>query len=161
MMEQVRRRTLELVSRLDQETLDWEGPDGMENAIGSLLYHIALVEMSWLFLDIFEKDFPPEVKADFQHEMADAEGRLTRVPGVPLADHLGRLERSRAIFLEKFRAISPGEWRRLRHPSDVDYAVTPEWTVFHLIEHEAGHAFQISALKARSTRLFARPVPSS
>lgn len=89
MMEQVRRRTLELVAGLDQETLDWEGPDGGENAIGSLLYHIALVEMSWLFLDIFEQEFPPEVKADFPHEMADDASRLARVPGVPLAEHLG------------------------------------------------------------------------
>jgi hypothetical protein len=25
--------------------------------------------------------------------------------------------------------------------------------VFHLVEHEAGHAFQISSLKARGTRM--------
>ena len=74
-MEEVRRRTLDLVKGLDQQTLDWEGPDGRENAIGSLLYHIALVEMSWLFLDILEQDLPPPVKADLPHEMA-SQGRL-------------------------------------------------------------------------------------
>lgn len=50
-MNEVRRRTLRLVDALDQRVLDWEGPDGRENAIGTLLYHIALVEMSWLFMD--------------------------------------------------------------------------------------------------------------
>jgi len=40
-LEEVRRRTLRLVEGLDQRTLDWEGPDGRENAIGSLLYHIS------------------------------------------------------------------------------------------------------------------------
>ena len=80
---------------------------------------------------------------------------MARVLGVPLADHLGRLERSRAIFLDAFRGMSLDDWRRLRAPGDVDYHVTPEWAVFHLVEHEAGHAFQISALKARSARFFA------
>ena len=47
-MNEVRRRTLRLVDALDQRVLDWEGPDGRENAIGTLLYHIALVEMSWV-----------------------------------------------------------------------------------------------------------------
>lgn len=31
----------------------------------------------------------------------------------------------------------------------------PEWAAFHLVEHEAGHAFQISSLRARGTRMLA------
>lgn len=89
--------------------------------------------------------------------MSDAKGRLTSVLGVPLADHLARLERSRVIFLDAFRSMSLDEWRRIRKPpDDVDYEVSPQWAVFHLVEHEAGHAFQVSSLKARSTRLFGR-----
>jgi len=49
-LQDVRRRyTLRLVKDLDERLVDWEGPDGQENAIGSLLYHIALVEMDWLY----------------------------------------------------------------------------------------------------------------
>ncbi len=59
-MNAVRRRTLRLVEGGDQRTLDWEGPDGRENAIGSLLYHIALVEMGWLYGDVMQRDnLPP------------------------------------------------------------------------------------------------------
>ncbi|MGQ0548348.1 MAG: DinB family protein [Armatimonadota bacterium] len=152
-----RRRTLKLVKGLDQRTLDWEGPDGLENAIGSLLYHIAAVEMSWLFMDVLQQDFPTTVKADFPHDVRDAAGRLTRVLRLSLADHTGRLERSRAVFLAAFRGMSREDWSRLRSPADVDYQVTPEWAVFHLVEHEAGHAFQISALKARAARHFVSP----
>jgi hypothetical protein len=43
---------------LDQQTLDWQGLDRSENSIGSLLYHIALVEMSWLFMDLLEDELP-------------------------------------------------------------------------------------------------------
>jgi len=106
-------------------------------------------------IDIQEEEFPPAVRADFPYPMSDGEGRLTRVLDVPLAEHLGRLERSRAILLKAFRGMLPDEWRRPRHPGDVDYEVTPEWAVFHLVEHEAGHAFQISSLKARVARFFA------
>jgi uncharacterized damage-inducible protein DinB len=152
-MEEVRRRTLDSVKGLDQQTLDWEGPDDQENAIGSLLYHIALVEMSWLYMDILEQDLPPPVKADFPHDMA-SQGRVTRVPSVPLAGHLERLNRSRGVFLEAFRSMSLDDWGRLRSPGNVDYKVTPAWAVFHLVEHEAGHAAQIGALKARAARFF-------
>lgn len=150
-LEAVRRRTLDVVNGLDQRTLDWEGPDGRENAIGSLLYHIALVEMSWLFMDIQERDFPASVKADFPHEMA-TEGRITPVTSVPLAEHVGRLTRSRSVFLEAFRGMSLDDWERLRSPEDAGYTVTPAWAVFHLVEHEAAHAAQISATKARAAR---------
>lgn len=154
-LEEVRARTHRLIDGLDQRTLDWEGADGQENAIGSLLYHIAYVEMGWLFIDILGKPFPPQVSKDFPHKRDEGHGRLSRVLGVSLADHLGRLKRSRTIALDTLREIPIEDWRRLRHPSGEDYELTPEWAVFHLVEHEAGHAFQISSLKARATRLFA------
>ncbi len=157
-MNEVRRRTLRLIEGVDQRTLDWEGPDGRENAIGSLLYHIAMVEMGWLYADVMgREDFPPTLKPDFPFKMTEADRHLTRVLDVPLATHVARLNRSRDVFLEEWRAISIDDWRRLRRPSDfetVNYELTPEWAVFHLVEHEAGHAFQISSLKARARRSF-------
>lgn len=156
-LQDVRRRyTLRLVKDLDERLVDWEGPDGQENAIGSLLYHIAHVEMGWLFGDLLlQPDFPERVKPDFPYPSRGPDKRLTPVLGESLKSHLGRLTRSREVFLETFREIPAEEWRRLRHPEGEDYAVTPEWAVFHLVEHEAGHAFQISSLKARGTRMLA------
>lgn len=151
-MQETRRKTLELVQGLDQATLDWKGPDGRENSIGSLLYHLALVEMSWLHFDLLlRQDFPPEVKSDLPFEMGSAAHKgLTHVPDIALEEHLGRLERSRAIFLEAFRGMTLDDWRRLRHfGGDADH-VSPEWVVFHLVEHEAGHACQISSLRRRA-----------
>ncbi len=153
-MQEVRRQTLTLAANLDQAALEWRGPDGRENAIGTLLYHIALVETSWLFLDILEEvEFPASVKADFPFDMGSVEGGLTAVSGVALDEHLGRLERSRTVFLDAFRGMTLDDWRRSRSPDGVDYEVTPAWAVFHLVEHEASHAGQIGALKARHRRL--------
>ena len=154
-LQQVRRRTLRLIEGLGQRTLDWEGPDERENAIGTLLYHIAHVEMGWLFGDLLlQPDLPEHVKADFLFPSRGPDKRLTPVLGESLESHLGRLARSRKVFLETFKEVSAEEWRRLRSPEGEDYSVTPEWVVFHLVEHEAGHAFQISSLKARAARRF-------
>jgi len=131
-----------------------------ENAIGSLLYHIALVEIGWLYRDVKQMtELPPSVKSYFPFPSREPDrNHLTRVLGMPLAEHVGRLDRSREVFLRELEEIPLDEWRRLRRPPDfeeVNYEVTPEWAVFHLVEHEAGHAFQISSLKARGTRMLA------
>jgi hypothetical protein len=153
-LEEVRCLTLSLVQGVDQRTLDWEGPDGRENSIGSLLYHIAVSEMRWLFLGILRRDFPLAAGAGLQHR--DGRGRLTPVLGVPLADHLVCLRCSREFLLEALRPMSLAEWRRpCSPPCREGCEFTPEWAVFHLVEHEAGHAFQISGLKARAARVFA------
>jgi len=151
-LQDVRRITLGAVAGIDAATLDWRGPEGRENSIGSLLYHVAMVEMSWLFLDVLcEPSFPDDVKADFPFDMASNRG-LTQVKGVAFEDHLARLERSRAVFLERLRGMTLDDFRHLRVPDEVDYEVTPEWAVYHLVEHEAGHAYQMRSLKRRGAK---------
>jgi uncharacterized damage-inducible protein DinB len=153
-MEEVRRRTFNLVKGLDQRALDWEGPDGRENAIGSLLYHIADVEMWWLHAAVLHTPISVGVAGLFPFAPRDAHGRLARVLGVPREDHRHRLRRVRRILLDAFRGMSVRHFRKLRTSKTYPRAVAPEWVVFHLVEHEAGHAFQISALKARAARYF-------
>lgn len=154
-LETARRQTVRMVAGVDQATLDWQGPDGLDNAIGSLLYHIGRIEMNWLFLDVLARALPPVVAADFPLEAGSPGSGLVRVLGVPLAEHLARLERSRGLLLQTFRHMTLDDWRRPRRPGDADYEVTPEWAVFHLVEHEAGHAYQISSIKRRAARLLA------
>jgi uncharacterized damage-inducible protein DinB len=158
-LEQVRHRyTLRTLEHLDERLVDWEGPDGHENAIGSLLYHIADVEMGWLWGEIKGlTECPLEVQQLLDVDCPALDGkRLPRVLGVPLSEHIDRLGRSREILLEEFAGMTLEGWRQLRvEPFSKEYEVTAEWVVFHLVEHEAAHAAQISALKARGTRLLA------
>ena len=152
-LEEVRRKTIETVADCEQACLDWCGPDGSENPIGALLYHVGLVEMSWLYLDLLRTELPPDVKALFPWPSRDEAKRLTRVPGRSAAQRLETLATSRKILLEVLGGIDAAEWRRLRTPIDgLDYETNPEWVVFHLIEHEAGHTAQMASLKARWSR---------
>ena len=148
-LEDARRITHQTVDGLDRAALDWRGVDGSENSIGSLLYHVAGVEMGWLFIDVLGCGLPPEVQADLPFE-AWTDGRLTHVGGLPLEEHLGRLDRTRRVFLDHLRRMDLAEFRRVRAPENEDYEVTPEWVVYHLIKHEIGHAYQMRSLKRRA-----------
>lgn len=148
-MEETRRGLLHTVRDLDQATLDWRGGAGADNSIGSLLYHIALVELSWLYEDTLLVDPPEHILALLPHPSRDAQGRLQHVPAETLAQHLDRLARARAEFMRAMTGMSEADWHTLREPPETDYACAPAWVVFHLVEHEAGHLFQIREILRR------------
>ena len=148
-MEEARRGLLRTITGLDQDALDWRGRDGSDNSIGSLLYHVALVEMSWLYDDILLTNPPGDVAALLPYDHRTADGRLAVVAGVPLAEHLERLAHTRAMFLELMTPMTLEDWHTVREPDGEDYACSPAWVVYHLVEHEAGHLFQIREVKRR------------
>jgi len=124
------------------------------NSIGTLLYHIAAIEIDWLYADVLEgKSWPPEVEALFPYDVRDEQGRLIAVPGLSLEDHVRRLDAVRSIFLASFRGMSIDEFRRVRHFADYD--VTPEWVIHHLMQHEAEHRGQIGELRIRAEQALA------
>ena len=140
-LEEARGRTRAAVKGIDQATLDWQPPRG-SNGIGTLLYHIALIEADWLSVEVREEaTYPPELLALFPHDVHDAAGRLTVVTGLDLAAHLARLGAVRAQLLATFSAMSLDGFRRLR--ALPEYDVTPQWVVHHLLQHEAEHRGEI------------------
>ena len=126
--------------------LDWTPPAG-GNSIGTLLYHVALIEADWLLAEVLElADFPPDVLALFPLDVRDEGGGLTPCFGLDLAAHLARLEATRARLLATFRPMDVAEFRRIRQlPA---YDVTPEWVLHHLLQHEAEHRGEIGLIRA-------------
>ena len=145
-LEDTRHETLKSLDGLSDEDLD-SLPQGANNTIGALLYHIAIVEVGWLFFQVLEgkKPFPQGFGALFPADAVHEREQLTHLQGASLQDYLQRLEKVRASLLEEFRANSIEEFRRLRYLPEEN--VTPEGVLHHLIQHEAEHRGQVQTLR--------------
>jgi uncharacterized damage-inducible protein DinB len=140
-LEDVRSKLLERLDGISQTMLDAriEG----STSIGSLLYHIASVEAGWLHYDILGTSLPPEIETLFPVEPWSEDGVLTHIEGQSIDEHLHRLSTVRQVFLSHFKPITLTDWHTPRANAEEGYDVTPEWVVYHLIEHEAQHRGQI------------------
>jgi uncharacterized damage-inducible protein DinB len=148
-LEDTRERTERSLEGIDRAAIDWCAPEG-GNTIGTVLYHIAAIEVDWLYAEVLQCGFPPQVESLFPYDVRDDQGRLVAVQNVSLEEHLERLSTTRAILLASFRDMDVEEFRRLRHLPR--YSVTPEWVLHHLMQHEAEHRGQIQELRARAER---------
>lgn len=147
-MEDTRRRTLEAIDGVTPEEIDW-APPGLANAIGTLLYHIALIETDYLCIDILGMDgYLPELEALLPYPDRDESGALTQVTGVSLDEHLARLQTVRRHFLERVSLLTADDMATPRELPAWSYAITPAWTLHHLMQHEAEHRGEITSLRA-------------
>ena len=82
-----RARTLKTVGRI----VDLDAVNVGRHSAGTLLYHVALIELDWLYADVLEKsedDFPAEARDWFPLDAREEEGHLSAVTGEPLERHL-------------------------------------------------------------------------
>src|SRR5215210_7808673 len=71
-----RRRTHELLHDLPVAAIDWQ-PAESAQSIGSILYHIALIEADWLYTEVLEQAYPDQIAAVFPYDARDQQGLLT------------------------------------------------------------------------------------
>lgn len=138
-LEDVRRTILERISGLSQSELDTKLYGG--HSIGSLLYHIALIEADWFYEEVLGGEWNPKIRSLLPLEDRNIDDTLTNIEGQVLDEHLHRLKSVRDELLTHFRSMDLQDWRKPR--SLTHYDVTPEWVIYHLIEHESHHRGQI------------------
>ena len=147
LLEDTRRETKEeALAGLAPAALDWTPPQS-QNSIGTLLYHIALIELDWLYTEALESQpWPEELKPLFALSDRDAHKRLSPLRGETLEEHLHRLDLVRQHLLTAFRGMTLEEFRRPHlFPQ---YRVTAEWVLQHVIQHEGEHRGQIQLLRS-------------
>lgn len=142
-LQDARQRTIKTLKGASDRITNWCLPEESHD-VGSLLYHIAAIELSWLFEEILEKPIPPEAEQYFPHPVRDEQGQLFRVRETSLKDHLQRLAYVRDLLVDALKGMSVEEFRRPRHLQEYD--VTPEWVLHHLRQHEAEHRGEIARL---------------
>jgi uncharacterized damage-inducible protein DinB len=145
LLEGARGRLKETLVKLDPDWLDWEPYPG-GNSVGTLLYHIAAIELDWLFCEVLEQEFSAEAQALLPHPVRNETGRLFPVTAVSLPTHLQRLDAARQLLLDVYADLTLADFRRARHLPQ--YHVTPEWVLYHLTQHETEHRGQIQEIYA-------------
>jgi uncharacterized damage-inducible protein DinB len=144
-LDDARQRTWRVVKAIAPEVIDWQPPHS-GNSVGTLLYHLAAIEMDWLYTEVMESKMPDRVWGSFPYPVRDAAGRLTVVRGVSLDDHLRRLDSTRKLLLNTFHHLTLDDFRRPRVLEKYD--VTPEWVLHHLGQHEAEHRGEMLTVRA-------------
>jgi uncharacterized damage-inducible protein DinB len=149
-MEDARARTKQRLEGMDPALVDWTFPEG-GNSIGSILYHIAAIEADYLYADLLEQPFPQEIVDLFPYEVREESGELTPVRGFDLSWYLHRLDETRNRLLAVFGRMDLADFRRVRRREGA--GITPDWTLYHLLQHEAEHRGEIAVLRARAEAL--------
>lgn len=136
-----RSRTLDLLQGISGEYLD---RDAYGNTIGTILYHLALIEADWLYTEILEQEPPEEIRNLFPVDARDSRGILSLVSGLTLEQHIERLSAVRTRMLDLLRTMTAEDFQRPRiFPR---YEVTPAWVLHHIARHEDEHRGEIGAI---------------
>lgn len=158
-LEDCRARTIDYVHRVDPETgfinaISDEALDLLparhRHSVATLLYHIAVFEMDYLYTDLLGRaedevralpGMPEDLLPHFPYPILLPGHVYTPVAGEELQTHLDRLAASRAVFIAGISEMSVEEFRRPRLAEG--NLITPEWVIEHLSQHEAEHRGQI------------------
>jgi hypothetical protein len=141
-MDQARQDTLDELSEVTDAMAD-ERPPGAPNSIGTLLYHVSLIEADWLFDDILGIDTDDGWPHDLiPYTDRDGEGTLTVVRGEDLGTHLARLAAVRELVHAHLDGMPGAAFHEVRVRERYD--VSPAWVLHHLLQHEAEHRAHIA-----------------
>ncbi len=139
-LDDARQRTVTCLTGIHPAAIDWTSP-AIDNTIGTLLYHIMAIEMSYVYEDVLGLGWSSELEPLILHDVRDDQGRLWAVQGISLPEHLARLQASRVLLHKVYQPMALAEFRRPRQTDE--YAITPEWVLHHLMQHEAEHRGQM------------------
>lgn len=164
-LEAAREWTQSYIDGISQEALDLV-PGGHRHSVATLLYHIAIFEVDWLYTDVLGNVYdmerhipgcPPEVAAVLPYPLLLEDRSYTPVSGEPLTAHLDRLALIRRNLIATFSNMDLEDFRSPRPSGET--AVTPEWVLMHLARHESEHRGQI--WEARVAAEASKPLESS
>src|SRR5436190_19619365 len=153
-LDDVSRNLTDHTRGLTPDELEWQPAPGM-NTIGMLLAHIALVEVGWigaaaLGLEFFKIDELPVSFADSGIPLAPGAGPPAALAGREPAFYDDVRTRARAFTKQALAGLTDQDLVRMRSRirrdgTEVHYHVG--WAIHHVLEHEAGHAYQINLLR--------------
>lgn len=145
---ETREELLRYAKDLTPEQLSWYPTDDTES-IGTQLLHVAAIEWSWVFEEIFQR---PDTDYDGWEEALPLRLGLPQVQDKPLAYFTERLDKVRGEVLNALKGLTDDDLPRIVATPVADGGEPPkevytiDWVLFHIVHHEAHHAGQIELL---------------
>lgn len=143
-LEDARRETIRELQTVTPGMVD-SLPDGPLNSIGTLLYHVGLIEADWVATEALGLPDPTELGALLPWPDRTDTGRLSPIDGQTLEQHLERLAAIRRWALDHLRPMTNQQFHRVR--SFERYDAAPNWVLHHVLQHEAEHRAHICLLR--------------
>ncbi len=149
------RRLKEETAGLTTRQLEWQPHKGV-NTVGMLLAHLAIVEVWWI--NIVANGLPAEPDGEIRFKKTigiggDDDGLPLKkdgthpraIKGYSLKQYLTMLGKARASVHKELRTWKDKDLHKTYRRRKFD--ITHEWTIYHVLEHFAGHFGQILLLK--------------
>jgi uncharacterized damage-inducible protein DinB len=115
------------------------------NTIGTLLYHVALTDLNWVYDNLLKESYPDDVVHLFPFPLTNGQGRLSIVTGWDLEAYQHRLVAARTKVHQVFKRMTIEHFQEvIRRVEDYGtYEMTPESILRHLAQHESEHRGEI------------------
>ncbi|MDX2077515.1 MAG: DinB family protein [bacterium] len=139
------RKRLQYALRSVQES-DLDAPPAIGiNTIGTILYHIAMADLNWIYDNLLQQPYPADILPLFPYPITDEQGNLSPMRGWNLQAYQQRLSVARAKVHEVFKPMTVEAFRGAlrREEPDWVYEMTPESVLQHLAQHESEHRGEI------------------
>ncbi|NOT35519.1 MAG: DUF664 domain-containing protein [Candidatus Eisenbacteria bacterium] len=150
------RRLIDDTKTATPRELAWQ-PEPGDNTPGMLLAHIALVEVGWTNMGVLGREWGEAASLPLTYE----EGGMPLASGAPPPANLAErdidyfhdlLRRARSHSRAALVALDEAELARtfeLPRPQGGRFLGNVSWVLYHLLEHFAGHHYQILSLRRR------------
>jgi uncharacterized damage-inducible protein DinB len=148
------RRLTEDTRGVTPEELAWQSAPGM-NTIGMLLAHIALVEVGWINRGVLGREWDEEGVLSVRFPDGGMPMHPEAAPPAALAgrdlawfdDLLAGARTHTRNAVASLTDEDIGRTRKLRRSTGDELEIDVGWTLYHILEHEAGHYGQINLLR--------------
>jgi hypothetical protein len=92
----------------------------------------------------------PDLACQIRQLIAAGQGMVPPMRGFHLEWYLHRLEFALDRVRYFVRAMGLDDFRRVRQLTDRSADLTPEWTLYHLTQHEAEHRGELAPIRGRA-----------
>ncbi|TLS37819.1 DinB family protein [Pseudalkalibacillus caeni] len=143
-LKETREKLLEVISDIDTDDLHYKH-SGLPS-IGGYLLHIAQIELWWAKTVLLEQNLS---ESDKEHFFFNEDQKITAPEDKELSWFQARLAEARALTRGYYNQLSDVDFRNPTKRAILEgkeVFCSPEWVIYHLIDHESYHRGQIGML---------------